>query len=736
MSSDLSSIESQFNINSSKSNNDEIYEFESFRLDAAHLMLYQDGKEISLAPKVVETLVALIERRGEIISKKELINRLWADSFVEDSNLTQNIYLLRKTLGEAADSKPLIETFRRRGYRFTGKLKNFSAAEPEISSNEKNHRLEPSRQTSPGKHKPRWSWWYPVAALGVLIVAVFGLTRFNWREKSAAQNPGAANVSLKRLTPNLTTFNPAISPDGGFIAYAKLEESGMTSLWLKNIRTGGAREILPPLVKGYLGLQFSPDGKEIYYLSYKMESAKHILMAVDSESGATREVIENISVWFAISPDGKQAAFVRATDLIVADTSGKKERAVSRRDGKSKWFASQNARPAWSPDGRRIVVSGGYLDNDVKRSELVEVSVGDGIEKRIQTPPWDKIGSVAWRNDDAGLYVIARQEPNQPTQIFYLSPLYSGEARRVTGDLHNYNSLSLTADSRFLVTEQVAGKSDIWIAEKDDPAQIKKITFDDEENTGVNGLAFMPDGRIVYTTIRSGNMDLWVMNADGSDQKQLTSNMGGWNMRPRPTSDGRYIVFQSFNNNQNHIWRMDADGRNVIQLTNGNEANSSPDVSPDGRWVYYTSAIGDNTSVWKISINGGTPVRVTDDNKAVSPAVSPDGKMIAVHHDWDQTASFKVGILSAETGKLLKTFDLAVFRRVLRWTHDSQSLVYIQKKSPNLWQQPFNSGQPRQLTNFNLEKTWNFAFSPDERQVAFVRGNINTESVLISDLLK
>jgi TolB-like protein/Tfp pilus assembly protein PilF len=138
MSSDVSSIYSQDKINSPKLDNGGIYEFENFRLDAAHVMLYKDEKPISLAPKVIETLVALVERSGEVVSKNELMNRLWADSFVEESNLTQNIYLLRRTLGKGADGRDLIETFRRRGYRFTGAIKlraeNATATKPEEAS--------------------------------------------------------------------------------------------------------------------------------------------------------------------------------------------------------------------------------------------------------------------------------------------------------------------------------------------------------------------------------------------------------------------------------------------------------------------------------------------------------------------------------------------------------------------------------------------------------------------------
>lgn len=123
MSSGTTSIQSQFNLNPDKPNDERIYEFEDFRLDGAHLMLYREMKAVALAPKVVETLLALVERRGEIVSKTKMMERLWKDAFVEDANLTQNIYLLRKTLGKGSDGRDLIETFRRRGYRFTGQIK-------------------------------------------------------------------------------------------------------------------------------------------------------------------------------------------------------------------------------------------------------------------------------------------------------------------------------------------------------------------------------------------------------------------------------------------------------------------------------------------------------------------------------------------------------------------------------------------------------------------------------------
>jgi len=122
MSLDLDLIYSQFNFKVDKSDKNKIYEFEEFRLDAVHLMLYQKYEEIPLAPKAVETLLALVEKRGEILSKNDLMETIWTDSIVEESNLAQYLHILRKTLGKTKDGKPFIETFRRRGYRFNGEV--------------------------------------------------------------------------------------------------------------------------------------------------------------------------------------------------------------------------------------------------------------------------------------------------------------------------------------------------------------------------------------------------------------------------------------------------------------------------------------------------------------------------------------------------------------------------------------------------------------------------------------
>lgn len=98
------------------------YEFGPFRLDLEEKLLSHDGETVALAPKVFETLVLLIENKGRVVKKEEMMKTLWPDRHVEESNLTQNIFTLRKIFSESGNDQ-YIETIPKRGYRFTGTIK-------------------------------------------------------------------------------------------------------------------------------------------------------------------------------------------------------------------------------------------------------------------------------------------------------------------------------------------------------------------------------------------------------------------------------------------------------------------------------------------------------------------------------------------------------------------------------------------------------------------------------------
>ncbi|MDI1241421.1 MAG: winged helix-turn-helix domain-containing protein [bacterium] len=102
------------------------YEFGPFRLDAGEFVLIRGDRSVPLTPKVFETLLVLVENSGHIVDKNEIYSRVWQDAFVEESNLTKNISILRKILSEGNPEEVFIETIPKRGYRFVAPVRKVS----------------------------------------------------------------------------------------------------------------------------------------------------------------------------------------------------------------------------------------------------------------------------------------------------------------------------------------------------------------------------------------------------------------------------------------------------------------------------------------------------------------------------------------------------------------------------------------------------------------------------------
>src|SRR5438874_7650803 len=100
------------------------YEFGPYRLDLNEGRLLRNGEPVPLTPKTFATLVVLVQRSGRLVEKDELMKLLWPDSFVEESNLNQHIWTLRKTLGENPTGNEYIETVPKRGYRFMAEVRD------------------------------------------------------------------------------------------------------------------------------------------------------------------------------------------------------------------------------------------------------------------------------------------------------------------------------------------------------------------------------------------------------------------------------------------------------------------------------------------------------------------------------------------------------------------------------------------------------------------------------------
>ena len=121
------------------------YEFGPFRLDLERRSLSHDGEVVPLPPKVFDTLVLLIEHKGRVIRKEDMMKTLWPDRYVDESNLSQNIFMLRKILSEKSGTDQYIETIPKTGYRFSRTVKEVQ----EVIENTEEELLAPVEEPAP-----------------------------------------------------------------------------------------------------------------------------------------------------------------------------------------------------------------------------------------------------------------------------------------------------------------------------------------------------------------------------------------------------------------------------------------------------------------------------------------------------------------------------------------------------------------------------------------------------------
>lgn len=571
--------------------------------------------------------------------------------------------------------------------------------------------------------------------VGATLVLLFGGIGYGFYKLFRVPKPVTPfqKTKMTRLTATGKAKVASFSPDGKYLVYAE-EDADQQALWVKQVATGSSVLIVPPAEVGYWGLTFSNDSNYVYYVRYEKGSSITFnkLYQVPSLGGASKKLMERVDSAITFSPDGRRFAFVRdnlrkeETEVVLANADGSGEQTLSTRRAPARFESDVATRIAWSPNGEIIACPARNSDAEGYYFNVVGVSVADGSEQPLTSRRWKFVGQVAWLSE-GGLVMTAADETYR--QLWHLS--YPGdEAYRITNDLNRYGDVTLTADSKSLVTVQKNRESNIWVGPREDMRRARQITSGTLD--GDRGLGWTPDGRIVYQSIASGNPHLWIMDADGSNRKQLTHE-GQENARPTVSTDRRHIFFSSLRSGKTNVWRMDLDGANEQQLTYG-KINAHGHPSPDGRWVAYVSMDQGNATIWRTPTGGGQPERVSDPT-ANLPLISPDGKQIACYY-WDEQADPPRGVMvfPSDGGTPTRRFKIPIGGFVLRWSADGRAILYIGERLTNIWSQPLAGGDPVKVTDVQGDQIFNFDYSLDGQWLALARGRVTDDVVLIEDL--
>jgi len=679
------------------------YRFGAFRLHHTGRLLLRDGEVVPLEPKQLDTLLALVEARGSLLTKEELLERVWPGIFVEETNLTRNISLLRKTLGNGVDGRAYIETIPKQGYRFAGEVRELEEAPA-------------------AKHaRPTGRLLIAAAVVGLLAAVVAAYVALRPTRRAVPQE-----VTFTQLTdqPGQELY-PSLSPDGSFFLYAS-RAAGNWDIYLQRVGGRNAINLTKECPFDDTQPAFSPDGQRIAFRSERDGGGIFVMGA----TGESVMRVANLGYHPAWSPDGREIVcatvdfwrpdYRRSTGSrlyvvrLEASSGSARQRLVSGPE--------DAVQPAWSPHGHRIAywgLRGGNRDIwtlPARGGQPVPVTVDPHMD---WNPVWspdgrhlyfssDRGGSMGfWRvrlDEKSGKLLAAPELVTTPSPYSgHLS--FSRDGRRMS-----YVQYLLTANLQKVgfdpVRERVLGPP-VPVTEG---ARVAKLP------------EFSPDGKWLAFYTLGKQQDISVIRPDGTGLRQLTEDVHVDRM-PRWSPDGQRIAFISTRTGKFEIWMMDPDGSGLRQITHESRGPVIAGVwSPEGKRLAY-SVHGLGTLIIEVerpwSEQSPEALRAPDepDTWFWVRSWSPDGQSLAGDLQRPEGGYSGIAVYSLESKKYRRLTESGAFAR---WLSDGRRLMFLDEDKVQLIDS--QSGRVREILSvaphsFGLFPT----LSRDDRWIVFPR---------------
>jgi DNA-binding winged helix-turn-helix (wHTH) protein/Tol biopolymer transport system component len=659
--------------------------FRDFELDPTQFALRRAGHRVRLERKPLELLILLVEKRGDLVAREEIIQRVWGNGvfFDAERGINNAIRKIRAALHDESGEPHFVETIVGKGYRFIAPINGATTATPSpnggnavapavlVDSAENLRDVEtiprpgyrfigtvtqpsaasiavpkPSAESELETAAPRH--WRLVTLLplivrvatkhkvglgaGILVILTL-IAATAYGIHSILHNRHAIpfqNFEITQLTTNGKTALAAISPDGKYLVTVAVD-NGKSSLLLRHIQTNSDTQVIPPAEVSYGGLAFSPDGNYIYFLKFD-EYDDNDLFRVPVLGGTPQLLAKDIDTNPVFSPGGDRIAFGRLNDpelnkyrLIVANSDGTEERVVAR-------GPMPNALSvAWLSNRKQIFGIQSVYQSPAAGSSLVSFDVATGQENSLAAFD-DLLVDMAPAPVEDGFLVLYRSKAQgfRSQQIGFVS-LSASKLWPVTRDTNNYATMTLSADRKTLATVQWKDDAGLYLLPTtsygaNPPNQV--LAQEDD----ISDFAWASNTEL-YIARRSG---LIRASIDGSSNIPLILDPHATISHIASCVPGRFAAFAWAGHGDSRsarLWRVDADGSSPKQIVNNENYDAvEPVCSPDGKWLYYQEGA---SGTFRVSTEDGTrqPIAGTVSpgfsNGFLGPDVSFDGKLLA-----------------------------------------------------------------------------------------------------------
>jgi Tol biopolymer transport system component/DNA-binding winged helix-turn-helix (wHTH) protein len=646
-------------------NNPRVLRFGAFEANLASGELRKSGVRVKLQDRPFQILAILLARPGEVITREDLQKSLWpADTFVDfEHGLNTAITKLRQALADDADNPRFIETLPRRGYRFVAPVcgdgqEVLGEAGVSGASSAAAGAMQSATATAASAGHVRRSTLY----WAVGIVFLLGLATASWffYARSAAR-PNFSEVRIAPLNGLPRESDAAFSPDGSQVAFVWTGpplpngENQRVHIYVSQVGAEAPRQLTNS--EGWeIAPVWSPDGKYIAFMRVTQDHRDDGIYIASAQGGSERRAysieIPNITKELDWSPDGKYLAFAErnspdeaaAVYLLSLDTLQRSPLTFPPKG------ILGDSSPVFSPDGKALA----FLRDRLDTQEIYVVPSQGGQPRQvtfdnriIQGVTWSASGrDLIFSSNRAGASSLWRisARGGTPERL----PISGGMAVRPAvarqGNRMAYTSVNYTSD---IWRAELPAVGTLGTARLTAPTKFISSTALEE------GPQFSPDGkRIAFQSTRTGDYEIWRCDADGTNLVQLTHFGGPLTGTPRWSPDGREIAFDSRPSGHSQVFVINAEGGQPRQVTSGDTENGVADWSTDGKWIYFGSSRSGSWEIWKTPAESGTPMQVTHQG-GFAPEPSRDGKYIYYAKGRDLAGIWRVPVEGGEEVRIL-----------------------------------------------------------------------------------